>query len=502
MGGDGTPGIAEHALDALAATLGLSHPATLRLVGEAVELCFRLPRLWALVHDGRLQAWKARQVAHTTTRPLPDAVDFVDRHLAVIATRNRILTPGKLNELVHEAMLQCDPDQAAGIEQAALDARGVWFDHRTSTATTDLTARLDTPDALDLQTSLADLAGILARLGDDPPPRPSPRHRPRPARPPPTQPSTSPTARTSPTPGPRHRPTNVDRPDLGRSVQHTGRPTRLNGSRATLFLHITAADLATSGTERHRRHRRPSGCGGRVEQLGPATLDLLRDWIDPHQRVTVRPVLDPTRTDAVDAHDPPGWMRETVILRDAHCVFPGCPIDARSCDLDHLTPYLPPDDGGPPGPDQRQRTSPACADGTTGSRPSPPGPTNASPTATTSGPTRTPAPTASPPDTDPPPSPVRRWSATSPRSTPAIHAAVERGRTHARHPHRRGPPRHPSPLGTPPGRSPRVVSTGSTRRRLEHAVRRSASLRGHPARPTPRAAPSRPRTRPTSGRPR
>ena len=84
----------------------------------------------------------------------------------VIATRNRTLTPGKLNELVHEAMLRCDPDQAAGVEQAALDARGVWFDHRASTATTDLTARLDTLDALDLQTTLGDLAGILARLGD------------------------------------------------------------------------------------------------------------------------------------------------------------------------------------------------------------------------------------------------------------------------------------------------------------------------------------------------
>jgi hypothetical protein len=55
LGGDGTPGIAEHALDALAATLTLSHPATRRLVGEAVELCLRLPRLWALVHDGRLR---------------------------------------------------------------------------------------------------------------------------------------------------------------------------------------------------------------------------------------------------------------------------------------------------------------------------------------------------------------------------------------------------------------------------------------------------------------
>jgi hypothetical protein len=47
-------------------------------------------------------------------------------------------------------------------------------------------------------------------------------------------------------------------------------------------------------------------------------------------------------------------MRELVVLRDRHCVFPGCPVDARGCDLDHIAPYVPLDDGGPPG-----QTSPA-----------------------------------------------------------------------------------------------------------------------------------------------
>jgi hypothetical protein len=42
-------------------------------------------------------------------------------------------------------------------------------------------------------------------------------------------------------------------------------------------------------------------------------------------------------------------MRELVILRDRHCVFPGCGIDARACDLDHLQSYVPLAAGGPPG---------------------------------------------------------------------------------------------------------------------------------------------------------
>jgi len=62
-----------------------------------------------------------------------------------------------------------------------------------------------------------------------------------------------------------------------------------------------------------------------VLDTGTASLTLLRDWLQRLTGVTIRPVLDPTRTDAVDAHDPPAWMREVVILRDRHCVFPGCP---------------------------------------------------------------------------------------------------------------------------------------------------------------------------------
>ena len=27
------------------------------------------------------------------------------------------------------------------------------------------------------------------------------------------------------------------------------------------------------------------------------------------------------------------------MLRDGHCIFPRCPVDARSCDLDHTNPY-------------------------------------------------------------------------------------------------------------------------------------------------------------------
>jgi hypothetical protein len=253
--------------------------------------------------------------------------------------------PGPAQRAGPRGQLRCDPDRAAGIEQAALDARGVWFDHRASTATTDLTARLDTLDALDLRATVGDLAGVLARLGDTRPldqrqatalgllahPQRSLdlAHRAH----------LQWTDLTAFDPAPNVPPGSGSAPDG--SAPNDG----LNGSQATLFLHITAADLNPGAHGTHGTR----GCGGRVEKLGPVTLGPLRDWLTRVSGVTVRRVLDLARGDAVEAHDPPGWMREVVLQRDGHCVFPGCVIDARSCDLDHVVPYVPPDDDGPPG---------------------------------------------------------------------------------------------------------------------------------------------------------
>src|SRR3954471_19749259 len=88
LGGDGTPGIAEYAVEELAAALNVGYHTGLGMVCDAVELCYRLPSLWALVHDGRLQAWKARTVATATTHLSKDAAGFVDAHLAANARRN------------------------------------------------------------------------------------------------------------------------------------------------------------------------------------------------------------------------------------------------------------------------------------------------------------------------------------------------------------------------------------------------------------------------------
>jgi hypothetical protein len=311
------------------------------------------------VQDGSLQAWKARQVARATAQLSAAAVAFVDRHLAVTARSNRIPV---LNPVIHEARLRCDPDQAAAVEQNALD-------HRESTATTLLTARLDTLDALDLDGTITDLAGVLGRLGD---------HR-------------DLDDRRASALGMLAHPQRALDLAAGTDADPGSGRSGLNGSRGMLYLHVSLADLATA-----------SG-GGRVERLGAASLTLLRDWLQRMAGVTVRPVLDPTRTEAVDAHDPPAWMRELVILRDRHCVFPGCQSMPGPATSTTSSPSSRSTRVGRPARPAR-RTWPACADGTTGPRLSPAGttasrmarPPTTRPARPTSGPARTSAPTASP----------------------------------------------------------------------------------------------------------
>ena len=127
-------------------------------------------------------------------------------------------------------------------------------------------------------------------------------------------------------------------------------------AKTTLYLHLSLADLiADPGAAPG------DGCDGvlavgEVEKLGPATIARIKEWVG-HSRVNIRPVLDLARTDAVDEHDPPEWMRELVILRDQHCVFPWCSRDARACDLDHVEPY---DEDGPPGQTRPENLAPLC----------------------------------------------------------------------------------------------------------------------------------------------
>ena len=188
---------------------------------------------------------------------------------------------------------------------------------------------MDTLDALDLDGTLADLAAALGRLGD---------HR-------------ALDLRRATALGMLAHPQRVlDLAARRPAARHRARWPRSPGRRCstgpagTLYLHVDAdrpggPDPAAAGRWSGSAPP-PWPCSGTGCNGSPGS---------PSDRSSTRPA--PTRWTPT-TH--PAWMRELVMLRDRHCVFPGCTIDARACDLDHLDPYVPLDEGGPPG-----QTSPA-----------------------------------------------------------------------------------------------------------------------------------------------
>ena len=361
LAGPGAPTVAEFALAELSAALDLGHQGVWRLVGECLELVHRLPRLWEHTRAGRVPVWRARAIAALTCDLDVDAVAHADRLLA--ATPSRI-TAIHAQRLVDEARLYADPDRAVEEENRHLDSRGAWLEPTRTPAVTGVRMLLDTRDAHVLDQTLGRLAHELRALGDIDPLQ----------------------VRRATAVGvladPQHaldlmtgRPVGVAE---GQAGSPSAGPTRAPRPVHTHYVHVTPTELAAAAA---------GGTGvGTAERLDPATTELIRTWLtgashartgvetaSPQQTdrttwtgarrgvsIRVRPVLDLARDEAVDQHDPPPLMREQVQLRDAHCVFPGCRRDSRRCDLDHVDPYVPLDQGGPAGQTRPSNLAPLC----------------------------------------------------------------------------------------------------------------------------------------------
>jgi len=330
LAGVGAPWVAEFAPVHLAAALGITQDAGRQLIADALELAHRLPRLWARAVAGAVPVWRARLIARETTDLSIEAALFADR---LIAATPRRIGQVQAARLVQEARLYFDPDRVIADEEEALAKRGVWLRHGNGgPATTDVTMTLDTPDALLFDQTVTRIASDLRELGD-------------------TEDLDVRRARAVGTlADPQHA------LDL-LSGRDSAAPSRgVRAGAANLYVHLTPADLAAD---------QESTGAATIERLGAITTELLTDWLTRFSasgtKISLRPVLDLNATDwAVDQHDPPEAMRETVVLRDAHCIFPGCHRDSRTCDLDHITEYLPMKDGGPPGQTRPNNLAPLC----------------------------------------------------------------------------------------------------------------------------------------------
>ena len=109
IAGPGCPLVAEFCVAELGTVLGVSTLAAKKLIGHALELRHRLPRLWTQVHAGRVPAWRARTVAEATIHAAPsltpEAAAWVDSQVAAVAGR---IGQAQLDRLVAEAIKRYD----------------------------------------------------------------------------------------------------------------------------------------------------------------------------------------------------------------------------------------------------------------------------------------------------------------------------------------------------------------------------------------------------------
>ncbi|GAA1147875.1 HNH endonuclease signature motif containing protein [Nocardioides aquiterrae] len=302
VGSAGTPAVEEWSTESLAAALGITTHAGLQLVSDALDLAYRLPRLWARVEALEVPGWRARRIAQATCGLSAADAAAVDALLAPKADRCGVRA---IDQAIAEATGVVEQTEQETLDRSKWDVElfhgpmtgpGRWAGTSTMVITgdtLDLTrfydlinteaTRIETDDPIGVRRAMA-VGNLARRMGGDQPPR------------------------------------------------------------VRLYVHADLADLLddTIGT----------GGNGWVERLGPLTMARIKDWAG-HAAVTVLPVLRTDRDDAVDQHDPPAWMRELVILRDRHCVHPHCQTDARACDLDHITPW-------PLGPTTPTNLAPLC----------------------------------------------------------------------------------------------------------------------------------------------
>ena len=350
LGGEGTPAVAAFTAAPFAAALNVSTRAGMALIADALDLVHRLPKIWKRVEVLEVEPWLARKVAQLTHPLTQAAAAAVD---AAIAPVLHSCSFAAIERAVAHAIAVHQPELVAEQTRRDKDSWDVTLSHGRPgdfTGTSWLEATGDTLDLTALHDRICAMAADLKNAGDSDPLG----------------------ARKAKALGLLGR--QGAESDLLALLDGSARrepeenpPTKPRKPKTHLYLHASLTDFLGLGLglglgPSRAAHDDDAGsepvCGG-VERLGPVLLETIRDWV-ARSEATVTPVLDLAREWAVDGHDVPPRMREQVTLRDRHCVFPWCHTDARVCDCDHIVPYVPLDEGGPPGQTAPEKLAPLC----------------------------------------------------------------------------------------------------------------------------------------------
>ncbi len=326
LGGPGCPLVRESAVVELAAGLGVSTMSGSAQVGVALELRYRLPRLWEQVVSGACPVWRARIVAEKSMALCEDGADEMDRHVAPFA---HAMSFARLTRLADELLLRWDPEAAEAKRRAAADGRHCDIhlaDHRDGLVHLD--AGIDVADALALESAVREGARALAAGGS------------------------------------------TESLDVRRSRALGA----LAAGEETLPVAGTTARAADTGPGRHLHlwahvpaaaidaglARATGWEAGLVSRLddrhpvrGPILTSMVREWARTAATITIRPVIDLAEAIHCDSYEVSDRLREQTELRDGTCAFPFCARPAVRTDKEHVVPY-------PEGPTATHNIAPCC----------------------------------------------------------------------------------------------------------------------------------------------
>jgi hypothetical protein len=319
IAGEGAPLVAEFCVAELGTTLGITSTAAKKLIGHALELRHRLPRLWAQVHAGAVPAWRARAVADTTIHSSPaltaEAAGFVDSQVAAVAGR---IGTAQLDRLVTETIKRydlatADPTHDPEDGWQHVDPRHVTVNDQDVhyAGTLRIEAEVDIADALDLDRALAHHAATQKALGSE---LPLDARRAK---------ALGDLARTQ---------TALDLAFQDGDADDDDQPNLPAAREVVIHAHF---DASMSGEQT------VFGPTGRMENgQRLILLDQIQSWCgDSRTKVTVKPVIDLNAQLTAQGYEIPDRIREQVQLRDRTCVFPWCTRPARGCDVDHVVEY-------------------------------------------------------------------------------------------------------------------------------------------------------------------
>ena len=288
LGGEGTPKASELCWAELAIALETGVVALRNQAGQALDLRHRLPLLWALVQELRVEPWVAQKVAAMTRELTGDQAALVDTALAAAADESA----GRMLGIAEAKTIEADPDGYRA--RLAEDERrtGVWVSRPKPGDLVDLvhgepgsrriSAKLPAADVVEGEANIDDLADALAEHGEVDPDNP------------PTRGELRAQAFTLLVTDPHAAAALLDGLHTAPSTEEpvAVRPTRKRRP-AVINVHLT--DLVLSG--------QVEGIT-RVEALGPMLLEQVADLVR-HRTITLQPVIDLNTAHSVNGYDHP-----------------------------------------------------------------------------------------------------------------------------------------------------------------------------------------------------